>query len=319
MTATRATLRGFAGVAESLIEGAQERVIAAGDERGHVERRRAPGRAHPRCGAGRELATVAIERARRRPGRRWRDDPGGRARASRRATCAPWSARCRGRCAAGRPAPARIGLGLRSTCRSRHRRSARRRSSQRMWLRRSRVSGPVGGAWSSRLPLHAEHLQQLAPARHQRGQRLSGGIGHRPGAGSTRAPKTARTAGIDGVGLRGAPERLGKGADLARIDDRDRQRRRRTGRHERAFVAARGFDDDDCRRQRRASAGTSARAPPASCHWSTARRWDRPAIGNSRLLTSIPTLTADPWHVLLVAAAPDLMRVRARGPVNCPG
>src|SRR5262245_39693671 len=42
------------------------------------------------------------------------------------------------------------------------------------------------------------------------------------------------------------------------------------------------------------------------------------AMTNSRLLTSTPTLT-DSIGRLLGVAAPDLMRVRARGPVNCSG
>jgi hypothetical protein len=99
--------------------------------------------------------------------------------------------------------------------------------------------------------LGRQHLDELAPSGTERAQSLRGLVGK-----LTRfRPHGLRKAGehlrIEPLGLRQSPERLGKRADLARIDDLHRQRRSGQLRGQRRFKAPGGLEDDQRRPPRR--------------------------------------------------------------------
>src|SRR3954453_22393503 len=127
-------------------------------------------------------------------------------------------------------------------------------SSQRRWaaIPSCRAGSAAWRRWRSglgaRCPLGYQHLEQLAPARHQ-GAQAAGGLVRQ---GSRGRPHRLGEAGdrlrVEAVGLRQPAGGAREGANLARIDDRDRQAGRGQGRREADLQPAGGLEHDERRR-----------------------------------------------------------------------
>src|SRR4029077_20612104 len=83
---------------------------------------------------------------------------------------------------------------------------------------------PRGGALLA-LPFGADHLHDLTPSRHQIRQQLRGLVRQRPGFGTCCRGKASDHRSVDRIGFGTPSQRLGKGADLRRIDNGDRKPR----------------------------------------------------------------------------------------------
>ena len=94
-----------------------------------------------------------------------------------------------------------------------------------------------------------QHLEQLAPARHQGAQVAGGLVRQGPHGRPHRLGEAGDRLGVEAVGL-GQPARGAReGAHLARVDDRDRQAGRGQGRGEADLQAAGGLEHDQRRRE----------------------------------------------------------------------
>ena len=118
----------------------------------------------------------------------------------------------------------------------------RRCSRKWMWVWTSCLTRPR--ASEQPVPFRGQHLDELPAAGDQRGQLLLRGIRERPRLGTDVGGKPRQDVGIQGVGLREAPDRFGKVADLARIDDGDRQAGQRHRRRDIRLIAAGRLQDD---------------------------------------------------------------------------
>ena len=78
--------------------------------------------------------------------------------------------------------------------------------------------------------LHADHFHHLAAARDQLGQGLAIGVGDRAWFGTDAFSEQGDDLGIERVGLGEPSSGTGEIPDLARVDDGERQMRRRPGR-----------------------------------------------------------------------------------------
>ena len=100
------------------------------------------------------------------------------------------------------------------------------------------------------VPFRGEHLQELSASGEEGGEFGGGLVAQRPDRRANPVGKLGQHARIELVGLGEDAEGLGEIPHLARIDRHDGE----TGDRERAedggFVAARGLQDDQCRRQR---------------------------------------------------------------------
>ena len=140
--------------------------------------------------------------------------------------------------------------------------SITRLSSQRMCLRRSRSTGPAVVRLGQSLPFGPQHLQQLAPPRHHRRQRLVSPLGSRRGIGCTRAPNSASSA---RRWRRSSPCAPSPGqARTWRGFACDRQRGRGARRRDRPLVAAGGLHDNQLRALAPPTASRSSSIAPGS-------------------------------------------------------
>ena len=105
------------------------------------------------------------------------------------------------------------------------------------WLRG--LAQPVG--------LHADHLDHLAAAGDQLGERLAVGIGERAGFGTDALGEERDGVGIQRIGLGEPPGRAGEVTDLARIDHGQRQACAGERGGDGEFEAAGGFQHDERR------------------------------------------------------------------------
>jgi hypothetical protein len=109
------------------------------------------------------------------------------------------------------------------------------------------VQGGIGRV--AAVALGDQHLEQLAPARHQ-GAQVAGGLVRQ---GSRGRPHRLGEAGdrlrVEPVGLGQPPRCAREGAHLARVDDRDRQAGRGQGRREADLHPAGGLEHDERRRE----------------------------------------------------------------------
>ena len=80
------------------------------------------------------------------------------------------------------------------------------------------------------LAFGCHHLHDLAPSGHQIGQELCHLVGQRARLRIGRLDKMSDHGGVDWIGLGAFAECLSEGSNLRRVDDHDRQRRRRPGR-----------------------------------------------------------------------------------------
>ena len=110
------------------------------------------------------------------------------------------------------------------------------------------VQGGSGGV--AAVALGGEHLEQLAPARHQRPQAARRLVGQGPHGRPHRLGEAGDRLRVQAVGLRQPTYGAGEGAHLARVDDRDRQAGRGQGRREADLHAAGRLEHDQRRRER---------------------------------------------------------------------
>jgi hypothetical protein len=110
------------------------------------------------------------------------------------------------------------------------------------------AQGGVGGL--APVPLRHEHLEQLPPACHQ-GAQVAGRLVRQ---GTRRRPDRLGEAGdrlrVEAIGLGQPPHGAREGADLARVDHRDRQAGRGQGRREADLQPAGGLEHDQRWRER---------------------------------------------------------------------
>ena len=100
------------------------------------------------------------------------------------------------------------------------------------------------------LPLGVQHVEQLAATAKQGLQLLGRGIGERPHGRLDAGAEEGEDRGVDRVGLGESAGGLGEIADLARIDDHDRQAGARQGGDHRRFVAPGGLEHHQRDRRR---------------------------------------------------------------------
>src|SRR5215510_9383917 len=95
------------------------------------------------------------------------------------------------------------------------------------------------------LPLRADHVDDLTTASDELGELLGGLVRQRPWYDTRCLAKVSDHSGIDRVGLGPLPDRLGEGADLPRVGDRNRQAGPGEGRSYNGLQAAGSLEHDE--------------------------------------------------------------------------
>ena len=114
-----------------------------------------------------------------------------------------------------------------------------------MW-RRCDGAGHAGSArLAAAVPFHADHLDDLPPAGDEFREGLGVGARHRARLGADAFGEQRDGLGVEPVGLGEPPRGAGEVADLARVDDRERQARAGDRRGDGELEAARGLQHDE--------------------------------------------------------------------------